>query len=411
MLRLSARWVLPVSGPAIEGGAALVDDRGRIVAVGPDATVPRPPQARIEELPHATLLPGLVNTHTHLELTGFAGQAEDEVFWDWIKHIIALKSARSDEDFFLAAERGIQDCWAAGVTTVCDMGNSGQVIAAMHAQGAAGIAHHEVFDLHQGEPAETMRRFSGELDRLAPHAAGRVQLGVSPHAPYTVSGPVYRETADLARAHGVPIGVHIAEPQDETALLRDFTGTFADFLRSRGVSRLAPEPVSPVAWLDRHGVLSPRTICAHAIHTDLADAELLRRHGAAVAHCPRSNRRHHRADAPVRRYLDQGIRLGLGTDSEVSVAPLDLVAEAREARVLTGWNAAETLRALTLGGAEALNLSAETGSLEPGKWADVVALATPEHPDPFEAVLTTGPRDVAVTWLAGREVHRDAEGG
>lgn len=406
MRRLSARWVIPGNGPAIAHGAVLVDDAGHLAAVGPDDSVPHSPVAREHAFPDAVLLPGLVNTHTHLELTGFAGQAEDADFWEWIRHIIALKAQRTDEDFFRASEQGIRDAWAAGVTTVCDMGNSGQVIAALDALGASGIAHHEVFDLHQGAPDETMRRFSRELDRLAPHSSGRVRLGVSPHAPYTVSGPVYRETAALARAHGVPIGVHIAEPPDETALLRDFTGTFAEFLRSRGVERLSAEPISPVGWLDRHGVLSERTICAHAIHTDLADAELLHRHGAAVAHCPRSNRRHHHADAPVARYASMGIRIGLGTDSEVSVAPPDLLAEAREARRLTGWTARETVHALTLGGAEALNLAGETGSLDTGKWADLTVIAVPEAADPFEGVLAAGRGEVLATWLGGREVYR-----
>lgn len=404
MLRLSAAWLVPVSAPPIAGGAVLVDDRGRIVAVGEDQAVPTPENASTEHFADGILLPGLINTHTHLELTGFAGQADDPVFWEWIKHIIALKAGRSEEDFFRAAEAGVRSCWAAGVTTVCDMGNSGSVIAALHALNGSGIAHHEVFDLHSADPDVTMKRFGGELQRLAHLATGRVQLGVSPHAPYTVSGEVYRRTAELARAHGVPIGVHIAEAVDETRLLQDFTGTFADFLRERGVGPLSDEPISPVAWLDRQGVLSSRTICAHAIYADLADAHLLRRHGCAVAHCPRSNRRHHGADAPVRRYIELGIPLGLGTDSEVSVAPLDLIAEAREARKLAGWTAAETVRALTLGGAEALGLDESIGSLEPGKLADIVVLYATVISSSETAILASGREAVAGTWLGGRRV-------
>lgn len=406
MQRLSASWVLPVDADPIAEGAILIDADGRIAEVGPDAVVPRPDHAASEHFADAVLLPGLINTHTHLELTGFAGQADDPVFWDWIKHIIALKAGRNEEDFLRAAEDGLRTCWAAGVTTICDMGNSGSVITALHALRGSGIAHHEVFDLHSPDVEGTMKRFGRELDALAHHATGRVQLGISPHAPYTVSGAVYRRSAELARAHGAPIGVHIAEAPDETRLLADFTGTFAEFLRDRGVAPLSPDPISPVAWLDRHGVLSSRTLCAHAIHTDLADAHLLRHHGAAVAHCPRSNRRHHGADAPVRRYVELGIPLGLGTDSEVSVAPLDLLAEAREARQLTGWTAAETVRALTLGGAEALGVAAATGSLVRGKWADLVAVGITAPDDPCEALLATGPGDVRATWLGGREVHR-----
>lgn len=389
----------------IADGAILMDERGRIVAVGPDAAVPVPPDALVQHFDDAAILPGLVNTHTHLELTGFAGMADDADFWDWIKHILALKATRDEEAFFHAASAGIRACWAAGVTTICDMGNTGSVITALDALGASGIAHHEAFDMHTEETSVVMKRFSRELDRLARHATGRVCIGVSPHAPYTVSGPLYRAVSDLGRAHGVPIGVHVAEPSDESALLRDFTGVFADVLRARGVTRVSDVPISPIAWLDRHGVLGSRTLCAHAIHTDVADTKIMVQRGVAVAHCPRSNRHHHHADAPVGRYVDAGLRIGLGTDSEVSVAPLDLIAEAREARKLTGWTAADTVRALTLGGAEALGLESGIGSLAVGKWADVAVLRVGETKTPFDAVLASGLSDVAATWLGGRRVY------
>jgi 5-methylthioadenosine/S-adenosylhomocysteine deaminase len=383
----------------------LIDDRGRIAAVGPNHAVPRPANAESHDYPGTALLPGLVNTHTHLELTGFAGMAEEGDFWEWIKHIIALKATRTDEDFFDAASRGIRAGWAAGVTTFCDMGNTGSVIAAMHALGASGVAHHEAFDMHTAETSTVMQQFSSELDRLAQHATGRVAIGVSPHAPYTVSGPLYRSVSDLARSHGVPIGVHVAEPADESALLRDYTGIFADALRARGVARMSPEAISPIAWLDRHGVLTERTICAHAIHTDAADTAIMVRRGVAVAHCPRSNRRHHHADAPVARYVERGLRVGIGTDSEVSVAPLDLIAEAREARKLTGWTAAETMRALTLGGAEALGLESTCGSLGMGKWGDLTAIHIAGSAAPEEAVLASDIGDVVATWSGGRAVR------
>jgi 5-methylthioadenosine/S-adenosylhomocysteine deaminase len=367
--------------------------------------VPVPPDALIQRFDDAVILPGLINTHTHLELTGFAGMAEDADFWQWIKHIIALKATRDEEGFFDAATAGIRACWAAGVTTICDMGNTGSVIAALDALGASGIAHHEAFDMHSEETAVVMKRFSRDLDRLAKHATGRVQIGVSPHAPYTVSGALYRAVSDLGRAHGVAIGVHVAEAPDESALLHDFTGTFADALRARGVERLHDGPISPIAWLDAHGVLTPRTLCAHAIHTDVADTAIMIRRGVAVAHCPRSNRRHHHADAPVDRYVDAGLRVGLGTDSEVSVAPIDLLAEAREAQKLTGWSGAETVRALTLGGAEALGVEASSGSLTVGKWADLAVIRVPESASPEAAMLGTSIGDVAATWLGGRRVH------
>lgn len=407
MQRFTAEWLLPIAGAPIRGGALLADDRGRIVAAGRDALVPAPPEARAIDLGQAALLPGLVNSHTHLELTGFAGMVEAASFLDWILKVIAIKAKRSDEAFFDAACEGIRRMWASGVTTVADTGSTGAVLEALDHLDASGTYHHEVFGAHPDECDGAMRAFAADLDRLAGHATGRAALGVSPHAPYTVSGRLYRAACELGRAHGVPVAVHVAEPPGESALLHDFTGVFADDFRRRGVPRPSEDPVTPMAFMDRHGVLSPRTLCIHAIHVSEADTELMVRHGCAVTHCPRSNRFHHQADAPAARYLDRGLRLGLGTDSEISVAPPDLIAEAREARRLAGWDAATTLRLLTLGGAEAVERDAECGSLEAGKWADLVAIRVGETDDPQEAVLASSLDDVVGTWLGGRRVYEE----
>ncbi len=396
---------MPVSSPPVADGAILIDEQGHIAEAGPDDQVSRPTESLHRHLDGAALMPGLVNTHTHLELTGFAGQVEDDDFRAWINHLIRVKAARSDEAFFVAAQDGIRAGWRSGVTTVCDTGSTGQVIAALHTLGASGAAHHEVFGAHPDECVPAMKAYSCDLDRLARHATGRVQLGLSPHAPYTVSGALYRAASDLARSHGAPMAVHVAVGADESALLRDFTGTFADAWRERAIPRPSHDAVSPIAWLERHGVLGPRTLCIHVIHATDADAELIARNRCAVAHCPRSNRRHHAADARVRRFLDRGIRLGLGTDSEVSVAPPDLFAEARAARLLAGWDAAATVRALTVGGAEALGLDSTIGTLEKGKWADLIAVGVGETTDPEEAVLSAGGGGVFGTWLGGRLVH------
>lgn len=405
MLRLTAPWLLPIARPPIANGAVLLDAAGRIAEVGPDAEVPRPEIATEHHCDDSALLPGLVNTHTHLELTGLAGLAEDDEFWAWIKHLMAIKAARSDDAFFAAAQQGIRDCWQGGVTTICDTGSTGQVIAALDALGASGIAHHEVFGPDPADCDAAMVQFSSDLDRLARHATHRVRLGVSPHAPYTVSGPLYRAAANLARAHGAPIAVHVAEPPGESALLRDFTGTFAEAWRARGIARPTLSAVTPMAWLEQHGVLSPETLCVHVLDVDDADADLMQRHQCAVAHCPRSNRRHHQLDAPMHRYLERGLRIGLGTDSVVSVTPLDLIAEARAAQRLTGWDARATLRALTLGGAEALGLDSQIGSLEAGKWGDLVAIRLDENTTPEAGVLASALGDVQATWVGGRQVH------
>jgi len=164
-----------------------------------------------------------------------------------------------------------------------------------------------------------------------------------------------------------------------------------------------------VSWLGEHGVLSPETLCIHAVQLGEGDVSLLAESGASVAHCPRSNRAHGHGDAPLARLLQAGIRVGIGTDSVVSIGTIDMMAEAREARALAPrLEAQDLLELCTLGGARALGLDSEIGSLEPGKWGDCTVLRVPlsEGRDPAEGVLASRRSDVQRTFLGGKEVYR-----
>src|SRR5690349_452885 len=222
--RLSARWVLPIDRPAVERGAVLIGADGRIVAAGPDTMVPRLTGVPTEDFGEALLLPGLINSHTHLELTGMAGEPPGADFAGWIRRLREAKATRSAETVLAAARRGLADCWAGGVTTVADTGDSGAVIEALADAGGSGIAYQEVFGPHPDQCDESLRELQGRVEALSRFATGRVRLGVSPHAPYTVSGPLYRATAAWAMANALPIAVHLAESPAESALLSSATG-------------------------------------------------------------------------------------------------------------------------------------------------------------------------------------------
>lgn len=411
--RLSARWVLPIESPALEHGALLIGADGRIAAVGPEAAVPRPADAAAEDFGDALLLPGLINTHTHLELTGLDGGPPEPEFGRWIRRVREMKAARPAADFLAAARRGLADCWAAGVTTVADTGDSGAVIEALAEGGGSGIAYHEVFGPHPDQRDGSLRGLQQAVERLGRFAGGRVRMGVSPHAPYTVSGPLYAATAAWAREAGLPMAVHLAESPAETALLASGTGAFADAWRDRGIPMPAPLGRSPVAWLDEHGVLSGRTLCIHVVQAGSADIQRLVRANAAVAHCPLSNRAHSHGKAPLGALLAAGLRVGLGTDSIMSVGTLDLLAEARAARGLAGLDAARALALCTRDAARALGLEREVGVLAPGLWGDCIVIrpngaaeALRTDMSAEDRALRSGPRDVLATFVGGRDVHR-----
>jgi len=261
------------------------------------------------------------------------------------------------------------------------------------------------------------------MEELAPFHRGRVQLGVSPHAPYSVSGPLYARVAAWASSLGLPIAVHLAESLAESQFVSTGSGAFAEAWKTRAIpllddprhfptSRPPDFPTrSPVCWLDAHGVLGPDTLCIHAVQLSGEDIRLLAERRVAIAHCPLSNAAHRHGAAPLAALRQAGIRVGLGTDSVASVGKLDLFREARAAQTLAGLSDAESLALATLDGARALGLESEIGSLTPGKWGDLAVLAPPPAAvgaDPARAALHASPAEVVLTVLGGRIVHRAA---
>ncbi len=417
MLLLRASWALPIDSPPVRDAALLIGDDGRIAALGSSPTMAHPPGTAIHDLGAAVLMPGLVNVHTHLELTGFQPTAEGLEFPEWILGIRRLKEARSPAEYLEAARSGIRECWAAGITTIADTGDSGAVVQAVSEFGGSAVVYQEVFGPHPNQCEESLSALRDRIDSLARFTGERVRLGVSPHAPYTVSGPLFARVASWAAERSMPLAVHVAESEAESAFVRRGEGPFAEAWRRRGIPPLTDpaqagsgsSPRSSIGWLAAKGVLSSRTLCIHAVDLSAEDIELLRTLGGSVAHCPVSNARHGHRAAPVRALRDAGIRVGLGTDSVASVGRLDLFAEMRAARALAGLPAEEALALGTIEGARALGLEDEIGTLRPGAWGDVLVVQTGVHgslEDPIEPVLAARPEQVLLTVVAGRIVHR-----
>jgi len=393
LLRIRAGRVHPVTAPSFEDGAVLVDANGRIAAVGPNANVPTPRGVQALHFPDAELMPGLVNCHTHLELTHVGGgtRHDEPEFVKWIRRIRELKEATSAEAFYEAAIAGVRDCWARGVTCIAETGSTGAVMRALHDLGGRGIVYQEVFGPDPAQCDASMAELQSAVDQLRRLATSQLRPGVSPHAPYTVSAPLYEAVAAFARLETLPIAVHVAESREETAFVRDGDGPFAAALRERGIP-VEARRCSPVAYLLQRGVVRRGTLCIHCVQVDGADVESLRVTHATVAHCPRSNAAHLHGRLPLDLLRTGGVPVGLGTDSVVSVGELDLWAEA-EAAGLTGDDA---VRMLTMEGARALGWEAEIGSLEVGKAGDLVV----------QTVRPSGRPTVQLTVVSGRIVHQ-----
>ncbi len=404
--------MLPVAAEPIEGGAVLVESDGRIAAVGADGDVPRPRDAVRIALPDAALLPGLVNAHAHLELTAMRGLVRDLPFFQWIRLVRAIKDGLDAAAFRASARWGVLESFAAGITTTGDTGSTLQAAAALDELGGRGVAYHEVFGPDPAACGESVAQLRRDLAALAARRSDRVEIGVSPHAPYTVSDALLGAVTALARGAGGPrslkAAMHTAESREETELVAHGTGPFAEYLAGRGIAA-APRARSTVAWLEAAGFLAARPLLIHCVTLDAGDVAAVARARATVAHCPWSNAAlgHGRADlAALRR---AGIAVGLGTDSVAAGGRLDLFAEARLAAMATPLSPREMLRLVTADGAAALGV-AGVGVLEEGAWGDLaaVALGSPAFAGAAgpEAAVARGATasDVVFAAVAGRVV-------
>lgn len=420
--RYRARWVLPVTAAPIPGGAVLVDEAGRIAAVGPDRSVPAPADVEPVDLGDAALLPGLVNVHAHPELAAFRGLLEDLPFHEWIPTLNHIKrTATPDPDDYAAAARWTcVEALSAGMTTLGATEDSGAALDAFLEAGVRGVVYQEVFGPAPEQAERSLAELRAKVAVMRARTSELVRIGVSPHAPYSVSDRLFCLVAEYARAEELPVAVHAAEAAVERMLVTSGAGPFAAGLRTRGIDT-PPRGRSSVELLERLGVLESRPLLIHCIFVDDADIRRLAAADAAVAHCPAANARLGHGIAPVIELRAAGVRVGLGSDSVASNNRLDLFEEARLAQLLQrarlessgALPAPELLRLVTLEGARVLGLDGRIGSLEPGKDADLCAVSlaaphvAPVH-DPVAALFHAARgSDVVLTVVRGRVLYRN----
>ena len=376
---LTARYLYTVTAAPIVDGAVVVEGE-RILAVGAAADLAaRYPNARRVALGEAALLPAAINAHTHLELTVLEGAIPPGLdMASWILALLRARGALDDAAMRASAAEGARQSLASGVVAVGDICASGQSAGPIVESGLRGVVYYELLN---GDPAsadETLARGQAQLARWrAEYPGALVRFGISLHAPYTVSAPLFERASAWARTEGVPVSIHAAESPAETQWLRDRSGPIRDTLYAtlgRSADLEAAAQRSPMRYLSERGALDAQTLLAHGVQVDADDLALVAAAGAAVAHCPRSNTRLLNGRLPWAAYRAAGVRMALGTDSLASSPSLSIWDEAAYAADLHTSAAesptpADLLRLATLGGADALGLADDLGSLEAGKLA------------------------------------------
>jgi cytosine/adenosine deaminase-related metal-dependent hydrolase len=395
---ISADWVLPVEGEPIEQGAIAIAE-GRIAAVGTAAEL-----GEGERFPEAVILPGFVNGHTHLEYAVYAGFGDGLSFGPWISTHVERKRRLERGDMEAIARLGAAECLRSGITTVGDLAFAGSSARACADLGLRAIVYLEVFGT---EAAHALQQFGEKREYVASALSERVGLGVSPHAPYTCSREVYAACASL----GLPVATHLNESQDELDWLLLGEGPWQPL----GEMLVEPDGQSGIRRLAAAGLLNKGLVAAHCVKVDGEEIELLSQNDVAIAHCPRSNALLGCGIAPLQALRAASLRVGVGTDGVSSVPSHDFfeelrtvigLARARDERA-DAMSASDALELATLGGARALGLDDEIGSLVAGKRADVAIVSLSGSPylpweDPAAAVVYGGaPQRVLATLVDG----------
>src|SRR5215207_4990206 len=399
----AAGTLIPISSPPLRDGGMLVRG-GRIEGVGDLAGMGREnPDAEVRFFPNNTIIPGAVNAHAHL---GFRRKdaPEGATFSEWLDALIErlpAKEAWTAE----AASDCAREAIEAGTTYMAESSPYGECLPQLAESGMAGSVYAEFFPHEIGTPEEAVEFIVEKVRGLREGLPERVDAQVSVHSPYTVDPESSRLAARRTREMGWRLAIHLSESPEEVEFVRDGTGGLADIFGRNGWGGVG---LSPVRYARDTELLAPETIAAHlATGVSEEDIEVLAQTGVAAAHCPRSNYFLGCGVSPVPAMIERGIRLGMGTDGLWSSPSMNLFEETLFAVKLHGMDGATGLELATLGGARALGIEDETGSIEPGKWADLVLVETaPGAGDSEREVLEAAAGGaVAVTVVGGNVIY------
>lgn len=372
-----AKFVLAEPDLLLNNAAVSVSEQGQISSV---ESWSGGSGSEVFDWGSAVILPGLVNAHTHLELTRLRGRVgKSSRFTGWLSELIEMRRNWPPEEFLASTSEGARESLVSGTTLVGDISASGLSGQALRAENLRKIVYEEVIGL---SPDRIPEYISALRTRIT--AAGQdplLRAGVSPHAPYTVSPGLYAALGELARQNGLPLATHMAETRSELEFLERGTGEFRDFLAWLGVlpaDWVAPG-VRPVALLDSLGLLRQRPVLIHCNYLDGDSIGRILRSQSSVVFCPRSSTFFGHENHPVRSLLDQGVNVALGTDSLASNESLSILDEMRFlSRMRKDLMPEEVLRMATLNGAAALGFGGRLGRLVPGYLADMTILALPD---------------------------------
>ena len=394
-------WLLPISQSPLRDAWVHLDG-GRIVAFGAWRPGDRLPPDGVD-LGEAAVLPGLVNAHTHLELSWMRGRVpKNDTFPAWIRSVIALRSAGSQPDVITKSiTQGIDEARAFGTAVIGDVSNTLASSAPLRDREMPALVFHELL----GFMAEKAPAVAAQgLEALAKSSdTDLLRHTLSPHAPYSVSPPLFQEIGKALRhRRNARTTVHLGESDAEIQFLRDGTGPFRSMLADLGAwdPSWMPPKCGPVEYMDRLGLLDERMAVVHGVQLGVPELRRLADRQSTLVTCPRGNRLTCAGTPPIAEFFESGVRVAVGTDSLAGVPDLNLFAELAELRRLAPQVAAgRLLEAATANGAYALGFEADFGTIETGKRGRLIAVASDAREPDVEESLVCGIERAQIRWL------------
>lgn len=424
---IAGRWVLPISQAPISNGAVVVKD-GLIKEVGKKSQLLKVyPDEKIVDLGEVVILPGFVDTHTHLEFSTFRGTCRDVPFWAWKLELAEKSRFFTEEDWEISAQLGALEALQAGVTCIADITKTGASLKTAKVAGLRGVIFYEVSEMDSAKVEKVMEEAESKVGEWQKTVQGSLlQVGISPYSAYNVTPPLLKQVAQFAKDKGLYLATHLAGSKEEYDFVKFGAGPLAhQYREAMGWESHLWQPlgVSPVKYLENWGLFETPLLAVHCIQVDDYDIDVLERYDVRIAHCPRTSAKLGMGAAPLTKFLQRGIKVGLGTDSPASNYAMDFFDEMRVGLLLQrslvkeveALSTRKFVEMATLGGAQSLGLDEKIGSLEQGKEADLIAVDISEAhqflgENPYNLLVYWADQEnVVMTMVKGKVIYDKGE--
>ena len=386
---LLAEHIIPVTSDPIDNGAVLVRD-GRIVEIGGAQRMKlRYPEEEVRDFGQCAIMPGFVDCHTHLEYTVLRGIVHDVPYAEWL----AMEHAKADmmtrDDRYDSALVGCMEMLSGGITTVADFTGTGASCEAVNDMGLRSVVYRSVGVPEKAKVDEAIEAALVDVRAWREISdPDRVGIGIAPKALHACHPTLFSKVNAIAKDMSLPVAMHVAGSYEEFRYIKDGATPLSVRGISGGADSLTDRPMwlptgaTPVNYALNWGAFNSEDVLAvHCVHVDDMDISKLRENDVAIAVCTRCNAQLGMGLAPLHKFLQAGIRVGLGTDSPAATDSADMFTEMRLGMLIhrsvyrdVFLSAATMLELATMGGARALRMENEIGSLEPGKRADIIVV-------------------------------------